>query len=149
MEITAKVTIIAVGKIKNSLEESLSHHYVKQMNNFNIIEVESKCKNSVKELQDDEAIKIKKHIPKASFLVALEVLGKQMTSHKFSEIIANNSNICFIIGGAYGLEKNLSDSADMKISLSSMTFPHKIARVMLIEQIYRAGAIINNHPYSK
>jgi 23S rRNA (pseudouridine1915-N3)-methyltransferase len=149
MEIAAKVTIIAIGKIKNSLEEPIINHYAKQMHNLKIIELESKQKNSQIEIKLDEAQRIRNNIPKSSFLIALEVDGKQMTSHSFSKVIAEYSNICFIIGGAYGLDKNLSDSADMKISLSAMTFPHKFARIMLVEQIYRAGAIIHNHPYSK
>lgn len=83
------------------------------------------------------------------FCVALDERGEQMNSKDFAKIFANNSQISFFIGGAYGLSSNFKQKTDKIISLSSMTMAHKIAKLMLFEQIFRALCINANHPYHK
>jgi 23S rRNA (pseudouridine1915-N3)-methyltransferase len=83
-----------------------------------------------------------------SYNIALDVLGKTQDSFEFSEML-DYSNINFFIGGAYGFEKDFLNKCDKKISLSSLTMSHKIAKVVLLEQIFRGLAIKNNHPYHK
>ncbi len=117
-------------------------------------ELSSRKSNLSHEAQKiEEAIILKQNILKNSFIIVLDPQGANMTSEKFSACIEKNfeaaRNITFIIGGAYGLAKDLVSGADMTLSLSSMTMPHLLAKLMLIEQIYRAQTIIENHPYHK
>ncbi|USO02432.1 MAG: 23S rRNA (pseudouridine(1915)-N(3))-methyltransferase RlmH [Alphaproteobacteria bacterium] len=87
--------------------------------------------------------------PKKEKIVLLDERGKHMTSVQFSEFLEPNENLCFIVGAATGFPKELFSVPHQKISLSSMTFPHELARILLIEQIYRAQQILRNHPYHK
>ena len=87
-------------------------------------------------------------------LIALDERGKNIDSIAFSEIIKNaqenySKNIIFVIGGAHGLDSTVRQRANHIISFGKMTMPHKIARILLVEQIYRSLTIINNHPYHK
>ena len=80
--------------------------------------------------------------------------GKILSSFEFSKLISDWRNhghniINFLIGGADGVNENISKNVDLTISLSNMTFPHMLARIVLVEQIYRSETIINNHPYHK
>lgn len=83
------------------------------------------------------------------FCIALDAEGDSMSSDEFAKIFGNNSQISLFIGGAYGLSANFKQKADKIISLSSMTMAHKIAKLMLFEQIFRALCINANHPYHK
>lgn len=83
------------------------------------------------------------------YCVALDVEGKECDSFEFSKIFDNETNINFFIGGAYGFNKEFLQKTQSVISLSKMTFAHKIAKVVLYEQIYRGLCIKNNHPYHK
>jgi len=91
------------------------------------------------------------YIPKLSngYNIALDVLGKQVDSFKFSEILENKQTINFFIGGAYGFDRDFLKKCDTSISLSSLTFAHKIATTVLCEQVFRGLCILNNHPYHK
>jgi len=81
--------------------------------------------------------------------IALDVLGKRVDSHKFSSLIDGKNEINFFIGGAYGFQREFLKKCDSIISLSDLTMAHKVANIVLTEQIFRALAIINNHPYHK
>ena len=100
-----------------------------------------------------EAEKIKKHINDRDYIVTLEIEGKQMTSvefaNKIDNILIENSNIDFIIGGSYGLSDDIKNMSRLHLSFSKMTFPHQLFRVLLLEQIYRAYKINNNESYHK
>ena len=95
---------------------------------------------------------LKKLNPK-SYVIALDVLGKQISTEKLAEKIDNlkisYQEISFIIGGADGICQNLLNKVDEKISLSKLTFPHMLVRTILAEQIYRAWSILRNHPYHR
>lgn len=90
-------------------------------------------------------------IPKleTGYNVALDVLGKKVDSFKFSKIIENKQTLNFFIGGAYGFDREFLQKCDLTISLSDLTMAHKIANLVLCEQIFRGLCIINNHPYHK
>ncbi len=90
-------------------------------------------------------------IPKLNngYNIALDVLGKKLDSFKFSDLFTNNVNINFFIGGAYGFDREFLLKCDKAISLSELTFAHKIANIVLCEQIFRSLCILNNHPYHK
>ncbi|MSN96652.1 23S rRNA (pseudouridine(1915)-N(3))-methyltransferase RlmH [Campylobacter sp. FMV-PI01] len=83
------------------------------------------------------------------FCVGLDEKGKKLNSFEFAKILEKSSKISFFIGGAYGLSENFKLKMDMLISLSSLTFAHKIAKIVLYEQIYRGFCINANHPYHK
>ena len=90
-------------------------------------------------------------IPKLStgYNIALDVLGKQIDSFKFSKLLDDKVTINFFIGGAFGFNKEFLIKCDQVISLSELTFAHKIANIVLCEQIFRSLCILNNHPYHK
>ena len=91
------------------------------------------------------------YIPKlnSGYNIALDVLGKQVDSFEFSEMIDNKHTINFFIGGAYGFDREFLNRCDITISLSKLTFAHKIATIVLFEQVFRSLCILNNHPYHK
>ena len=102
----------------------------------------------------EEADKILSSIKPNSYVITMEIEGKQLSSESFAEKISGISRegineICFIIGGANGLAQTVRNRSDFKLSFSKMTFPHQLARVMLVEQVYRALKILAKEPYHK
>ncbi len=101
----------------------------------------------------DESRKILTAVPKGSQLVVLDVLGKSVTTMKLSVMldtwIQQGQDISIVIGGPDGVSDELLSAASAKLSLSALTFPHTLAKVVLLEQIYRAWSILNNHPYHR
>ena len=122
--------------------------------NFEIIEINNiniKKANSL-EIQKKEGIKILEKVDKKDQMFILDEKGKSYNSIDFSKFIENrmvnsSKNIIFIIGGAYGFSENIYSRSNSIISLSKMTFSHQIIRLFMVEQLYRALTIINNHPY--
>ncbi len=90
-------------------------------------------------------------IPKleTGYNIALDVLGKKVDSYKFANLLENKTTINFFIGGAYGFDRTFLTKCDQVISLSDLTMAHKIANIVLCEQVFRALCILNNHPYHK
>lgn len=101
----------------------------------------------------DESRKLLAAVPKDSSLVVLDVLGKSITTMKLSSMLESwlqqGQNVSIVIGGPDGLSDELLSKASLKLSLSALTFPHPLVRVILLEQIYRAWSILNNHPYHR
>ena len=101
----------------------------------------------------DESRKILSAIPRGSTLVVLDVLGQSVTTMKLSSLLESwlqhGQDISIVIGGPDGVSDELLSASSLKISLSALTFPHTLARVILLEQIYRAWSILNNHPYHR
>ena len=101
----------------------------------------------------DESRKILAAVPKGSQLVVLDVLGKSVTTMKLSAMLdtwmQQGQDVTIVIGGPDGVSDELLSAASVKLSLSALTFPHTLARVILLEQIYRAWSILNNHPYHR
>jgi len=91
------------------------------------------------------------YVPKLSsgYNIALDVLGQKLDSFKFSKLIEDKLTINFFIGGAYGFDRDFLSKCDKSISLSELTYAHKIANIVLCEQIFRSLCILNNHPYHK
>ena len=154
------IKIIAVGKIKEQYLKDAIKEYEKRLMSFcsfSVIEVVAEQINDeslCEKYKEIEADRILQNIKKNSFIITLEIKGKSFTSEAFAQKIKDISNegindVVFIIGGANGLHKKVSDIANMKISFSQMTFTHQMIRVLLIEQIYRAFKINANEPYHR
>lgn len=101
----------------------------------------------------DESRKILAAVPKDSLLVVLDVLGKAVSTKKLSCMLETwlqqGQDVSIVIGGPDGVSDELLSKASLKLSLSALTFPHPLVRVILLEQIYRAWSIMNNHPYHR
>lgn len=148
------VHLICVGKIRDNHLEAIESDYLKRLNSpsLKIHEVKSSSEN-----KDQEAIEVIKKIKEIAgtstpYIILLTEFGKMHDSPKFSHwlynLIQNKSEkIIFVIGGAEGHGKEIITIANEKISLSTLTFPHKIARVLFVEQFYRAQTIFKSHPY--
>ena len=157
------ITIVCVGKIKESFYRDAIAEYAKRLSKyckFRIEEVaDEECKENAS-AAEEEAVKAKegerilKKIPASAFVYALAIQGKKLDSVGFSEelsklFVSGKSDICFVIGGSIGLSDEVMQRADKKLSFSDMTFPHQLMRVILSEQIYRAFRIMNHEPYHK
>ena len=139
--------IISIGKTRNKNVINLNKFFLKQMKNLKI-EIISKSNKF------DENVKIMKKIKLRDYVIALDSQGESIDSIKFSNLINSsetyiNKEIVFVIGGSEGLDKNIIARADKVLSFSKLTFQHQIVRLLLIEQIYRAKKIQENHPYHK
>jgi 23S rRNA (pseudouridine1915-N3)-methyltransferase len=148
-----KIQIISVGKIAGD-QAAIVKHYQKMIGwQVQNTELAYSKKLSEKQIKQHEAKLIQDKLVKGSYVVVLDLLGKQMSSEAFSDIFKSQMmygrNIDFIIGGAFGLDASILLLADIKLCLSKMTFPHQIAKLLLFEQIYRAQTILDNHPYHK
>ena len=143
-----KFRIIAIGKLPSEYENISKHLNTMLGKNIEIIELISK-----KNTMDHEGELILEKINKTDFVILLDIKGTKFSSEKFEDylnkISMNHSSICFIIGGAFGVSNSTKSRANASMSFSDMTFPHMLARIMLLEQIYRASAIQACHPYHK
>ncbi len=158
-----KITIIAVGKLKEKFYRDAVAEYGKRLGRYcklEIIQVEDektpdKAGEALGQLiLKKEADRILKHIREDAFVVTLEIRGKEYDSEGFAgelERLAMQgvSHIQFVIGGSLGLHEEVCKKADRAVSFSKMTFPHQLMRVILLEQIYRGYRIINGEPYHK
>ena len=105
---------------------------------------------NIREIETSYSNALDKYISKSgSFTIILDPLGKHLTTEKFANIFYENSKINFFIGGAYGFSREFVQKGDLVLSLSQLTMSHKIAKIALFEQIYRALTINSNHPYHK
>jgi len=154
------IKIIAVGKIKEKYTKEALDEYVKRLAPFCTFSIEEVHAEQIiddslyEKYKKTEAARIMQHIKENSFVITLEIGGKSFTSEEFAQKIKNLSNagyneIVFIIGGANGLDKQISDISNLKLSFSKMTFTHQMIRLLLTEQIYRAFKINNNERYHR
>jgi 23S rRNA (pseudouridine1915-N3)-methyltransferase len=152
-----KITIISLGKFDKPFYIQYFENYKKRLKwQVDLIELDLKNSNNLEpqKIKDQEAKLIEKHLKNFSKIIALDENGKQFSSIELAKNLENiglegSSNIAFIIGGAFGLSQDIKKKADILMSLSKLTFPHLMVRIILIEQIYRASTIIYNHPYHK
>lgn len=158
-----RIKIIAIGRLKEKYLREASAEYEKRLSAFCRLEV---TELEPERLPDDpkpariaaaleaEAERIIKAIPRGAFTVPLCIEGRQLSSEELSETldsaaVGGESCICFIIGGSYGMSDRVKRLADLKLSMSKMTFPHQLARIMLLEQLYRAFKISRGGAYHK
>ena len=142
-----KVVIVAVGRVKEKPLRAVIDDYYGRIGRY--------AKLHEVELEDarDVGAKITKAIPERARVVALEVEGQRMSSEGLARVVercevGSVPALAFLIGGSYGLPPDVSKAADVRLSLSDMTLPHRLARLFLAEQVYRAFTILRNEPYS-
>ncbi len=149
-----KVDIICIGRVKKGPHAELIEYYKKRTSwNLNIYEFESK-QNDPKKCQQEEGEKILKQLDNNAIIVALDERGDGLKSLDFAQTIQNFMNngenhIQFIIGGSDGLTEEVRNQANILLSFGQQTWPHVLARVMLLEQVYRAQQILAGHPYHR
>lgn len=158
-----EITLITVGKLKERFYLDAAAEYVKRLNgycSFKILEL-SECRlpenPSLSEIHsglEREADQILSKIPKGSWFCVFTPEGKLLSSEALAEKMAEiklsgKSNACFLIGSSYGIAQRIKDKADFRLSMSPMTFPHHLARIMVLEQLYRAEAIQVGSKYHK
>lgn len=155
------INIICVGKIKENYLKAAIDEYSKRLSkycNLKIYEAQdeklpSKINASIiNEVKEKECNRILEHIKKDSYVIVLDLKGKEVSSEDFSkkldDIALNfNSSITFVIGGTLGLTDNILNISNEKLCFSKMTFPHQLIRVFLLEQLFRAFKISNNETY--
>lgn len=157
-----KIKIYAIGKIKDFYKLGVDE-YIKRLSNYVQVEVvELKDEPIPDRPSESEILKAKKLegnrvlscLKEKEYLIALDLDKKQMTSEEFSEYLSNKlesngAHISFVIGGSYGLSDELKVRVNDSVSLSKLTFPHQLARLILLEQLFRAFKILNNETYHK
>ena len=158
-----KVSIICVGKLKEKFYMEAAAEYVKRLGRFCKIEIAELPEDRLPEdpspaqievalLKEGEAIKAK--LPPSAAVIAMCVEGKTMSSEALADLMAKGasqgqSHLVFLIGGSFGLHPSVKALAGVRLSMSPMTFPHHLARVMLLEQIYRGYQIQEGSRYHK
>lgn len=156
------IQVICVGKLKEKYLKDAIDEYSKRLSKY--------CKLTITELQDEkipdksnpsieqeiknkECTNILRHIKKDSYVIALDLKGKTLSSEEFSEkletLSMQTSHITFIIGGSLGLTADLLNQCNLKLCFSTMTFPHQLIRVFLLEQIFRGFKIANGETYHR
>ena len=156
------INIVCIGKIKEKFFKDAIDEYSKRLSKYcklNIVELpdekipEKINTNIENDIKSKECTNMINHIKKDSYVIALDLTGKELDSVALSQKIENlsisNSSITFIIGGSLGLSKQVLNYCNEKLCFSKMTFPHQLIRIFLLEQIYRAFKIANNETYHK
>ena len=157
------VNFIVLGKLKEKYMKDFSAEYEKRLSAYcklTVTELEpvklsdNPSQSEIENALSKETQMIKAKIPKGAYVFSMCIEGKQMSSEELSKklqdvALLGNSTIVFIIGSSFGLSDEIKSLSDFKFSMSKMTFPHKLARIMLTEQVYRAFSISNNSKYHK
>lgn len=159
-----RVNIICIGKVKEKYFTDAINEYAKRLSafcKFTAVELaEEKIKSNnpnasqISEVINAEGRRILQKICQSDYVIAMCIEGKMFSSEELSKTIdsisiSGKSTVDFIIGGSYGLSNDVKQRADLRLSMSKMTFPHQMARMILSEQIYRAFEILSNGKYHK
>ena len=157
-----KIKLITVGTLKEEYLRAAAAEYEKRLGAFCRFEQvqlkeervgDSPSQNEIRAVLERESVRILEQIPSSAFCVALCVEGKQLSSEELAQriedISMDKSEICFVIGSSYGLSDVVKQRADMRLSVSKLTFPHQLMRVILLEAIYRAFNIQRGTKYHK
>jgi len=146
-----RISLLCVGRMKEAYFASAFEEYRKRLRRY--------CRFSMTELNEysdpaREGLALSTRIPPGSYVVALCIEGKPFSSQELADFLAeramsDDSRLCFLIGGSNGLSEAVKNRAALRLSMSPMTFPHHLARVMLMEQLYRAFSINAGAKYHK
>jgi 23S rRNA (pseudouridine1915-N3)-methyltransferase len=155
-----KVTILNVGRVRQNFIQEGEQEYLKRLRGtplaLSLVELglEAPETLSVTEVQEREATELLKKLEAFDYVIALDERGKQKTSKEFTQLIdtqmqSGTRSLAFVIGGAFGFSEKIRQRANYVLSLSSLTLPHQLTRLVLIEQIYRAHTIMRGIAYHK
>jgi 23S rRNA (pseudouridine1915-N3)-methyltransferase len=154
-----KITVITLGNKMPKWVTQGTQDYAKRFNDgilLKIIEIPliSRTKSSdLTRIMERESSLVQEALPNNARIIALEIKGKSFSSEelalKITQLQQTSSHLCFLIGGPEGLSQKLLNLCDEHWSLSKLTFPHPLVRILLLETVYRAWSIINGHPYHK
>ena len=158
-----EITLLAMGKLKEKFYISAAEEYCKRLGaycKFHLLELpevrlpENPSPAEIAAGLDKEAETIFAKVPKGAYLCIFTPEGKELSSEAFAEKLASvklsgKSSVCFLIGSSFGISQKVKAAADFQLSMGPMTFPHHLARVMVLEQIYRAEAIQAGSKYHK
>ena len=154
-----KINLVCVGDIKEQYLRDAIKEYSKRLTKFcklNIVELKENVArpNSEQEILNSlkkDSVEMKKHL--SSYNICLDITGKELSSEDFAKKLENlslkTSEISFLIGASNGIDEELKNDCNERISFSKMTFPHQLMRVIFLEQLYRAFTINNNIAYHK
>ena len=150
------INIYQIAKNDKDEFDPIVQNFIKMSKKFAKVEVHNMFNKTISKAQmigQNEAQKSYLEVfepkMKGNFNIALDVLGKKVDSFEFSKIINSHASVNFFIGGAYGFSRDFISKCNMIVSFSDMTMAHKIANLVLLEQIFRGLCIANNHPYHK
>ncbi len=156
------IKFIAVGKLKEKYWKDAFQEYAKRLTKYSKVELieidEEKIsienESMMKISKEKEGERILKKVANNDYVILFDVQGKMVDSVELAKKIQDlidkgNANLCFVLGGSYGFSDEVYARSQSKISMSKMTFPHQFARIMAIEQVYRAFKINNNEKYHK
>jgi 23S rRNA (pseudouridine1915-N3)-methyltransferase len=151
------ISIVVVGKLKESWWREAQEEYLRRLKPYakiSLVEVNSEPITDTADAtssMSEEGRRLLRHLPESARVIALERTGNQMPSEGLADYInkegASGRKLCLIVGGAAGLDREVLARADLKLSLSKMTFTHEMARILILEQIYRAATIIARKKY--
>lgn len=157
-----EVTLICVGRIKEKFYLDACGEYIKRLGAYckiNVLEIaeerkpEAPSASQIDAALAREAQAIRRAVPRGAAVIALCIEGREMSSEKLAGTLAglmmSTAKLAVVIGGSNGLHQSVKDAAALRLSMSPMTFPHHLARVMVLEQLYRAFSIINGGKYHK
>ena len=158
-----KITVFCIGFLKESYWKDAVAEYKKRLGNYvhlDIVELadlscpEKASPKEMEEIQIKEGQKVLSKLKPNDYLIALDLKGKQYDSVDFArhieeKLVQNGASVSFVIGGSLGLSKELKQRANESICFGLPTFPHQLARVMLLEQLYRSFRILRGEPYHK
>jgi 23S rRNA (pseudouridine1915-N3)-methyltransferase len=150
-----RLHVIAVGRLKGGAHEALARYYAERLTwPLAVREVEEKRPLPAAELREREGGLLLAAVPARAAIVALDARGQPLTSEAFAQRLARwrddgTADLAFLVGGADGLSDAVRRKAHLILSLGAMTWPHLLARGMLLEQLYRAQQILTGHPYHR
>jgi len=153
---TAQMTFIWIGELKKShFQEPVALYWKRLQHYYRVHEIclkDASGRLSPEQRRDKESTAVEDRLGNRDAPICLDQRGRSFSSEAFAEQLSSwlqdgSMRPCFIIGGAFGLSPQLLGKARLCLSLSPLTFPHELARLILLEQVYRAATILHNHPY--
>jgi 23S rRNA (pseudouridine1915-N3)-methyltransferase len=154
-----KIVVLSVGRVRQRFVLDAEGEYLQRIKGsfqVELVELGMESPESMKpaEVQSREAEEVLKKTKNYDYLVVLDERGKEMSSKALSEFVQTRMNsgvksVCFVIGGAYGFAEKVRQEADLILSLSALTFPHQLTRMLLVEQLYRSHTLIKGISYHK
>ncbi len=145
--------LVAIGRLRNSAEAVLFERYNARLRPALVVVELPEARGSALDIKRREGSALIAALPRRAFTVALDLAGQTLDSvalaDRLEQWLGSGHPVCFVIGGAEGLDAPVIARADFILSFGTMTWPHFLARVMLVEQLYRARAIVAGHPYHR